>query len=80
LDENLNISANNIIFAKDSTDSRRPKIPLKKSPPKNKYKKKRTKGTQVGPHRYLWRVVAKPSLFFLAKLIDLVKRNFNIYG
>jgi hypothetical protein len=46
LDENFNISGNNIIFAgektkkpKDSLESRRPKIPLKKAPQK-KYRKK----------------------------------------
>jgi hypothetical protein len=74
LDENFNISENNIILAKDSSDSRRPKIPLNPPPPQTNTKK-RTMATQVGPHRYLWRVVAKPSHFFLAKLIDLVKRN-----
>jgi hypothetical protein len=67
VDENFNIFENNIFFAKDSSDSGRPKIPLNKAPPENKIKK-RTKGTQVGLHGYLWRVVAKPSLFFWLNL------------
>jgi hypothetical protein len=60
-----------LFLPKYSSDSGRPKIPLKNSPPQKKYKKKRTKGNSSGGPT--WRVVAKPSLFFLAKLIDLVK-------
>jgi hypothetical protein len=67
LDENFNISENNNIFAKDSSDSRRPKIPFKKAPQK-KYKKKEQrelKWDHIGTYGEL---LPNPAFFFWLNL------------
>jgi len=64
LDENFNISENSIIFAKDSSDSRRPKIPLKKSPPKTNTKKKEQRELKWAHISTYGELLPNPAFFF----------------